>query len=328
LNVKKIATWVVVGGMFAIFAFDIATLLWGNALVRRYLVHRDSLVGANAIHILDTGNSDCLLLESDGRFALIDSGWGSENPNPKGLRPGCEDRVLDYLKAHAADEHGAVTLDFILPTHYHYDHAGGFARILADPAIHVKTVYLRELRPVNQRGYELENWDIPLVRRRILEAARARSFPVEEALPATPFALGGMTLRFLNLDSYDDPALSGENDNSIVTLVTVGRSRALLMGDVMAHNGLEKKIAAQVGAPVDLLKLGHHGYSLSSSLPFLRALRPKLAVSTSGLGQVYPNVRWNLTFFGCALFSGAHENGLAVTFLPDGELKLTGNLHP
>ena len=342
---KKIATWIVVGGMLGIFLFDIATMLLGSALEKRYPITDEPFAGHSGatgptaggeascppqaqarIHFLDTGNSDCILLESDGHFALIDSGWGSGNPNPRARQPGCEQRVLAYLKRVAADENGVVTLDFILPTHYHYDHAGGFPLILADPAVRVNTVYLRELRTGNQKPYEVERWQIGEIRRRIEEAALARGFTLEADLPGQPFALGGMTLQFLNLDSYEDPRCNGENDNSVVTLVRFGQARALLMGDITASRGLEKKFAAL--GRVDLLKLGHHGYSMSTSVPFLREIRPKAAVATNGLGQVYPNVRWNLTLFArCPLFSGAHENGLIVSLFSDGELKLTGNLH-
>jgi len=334
---KKIAAWLVVGGMLGIFLFDIVTVLLGNALEKRYPVTDEPFTGNSGaagppqaqarIHFLNTGNSDCILLESGGHFALVDSGWGSDNPDPRARRPGYEEQVLDYLKRVAADENGIVTLDFILPSHYHYDHAGGFPGILADPAVRVRTVYLRELRTGNQKAYELERWGIEENRRRILEAARARGFPVEEHLPAEPFALGAMTLRLFNLDSYEDPRCQGENDNSVAVLVTVGKARALLTGDITASHGLEKKIAALVGH-VDLLKLPHHGYSLSSSAAFLRALRPKVAVVTNGIGQVYPNVRWNLTLFArCPLVSTVRENGVIATLSPDGTLKLTGNLH-
>jgi competence protein ComEC len=234
---------------------------------------------------------------------------------------------LEYLKRVAADENGVVTLDFILPTHYHYDHAGGFPLLLADPAVRVEMVYLRALRTGNQKDYEVERWQIGEIRRRIAAAALARGFALEEDLPAQPFTLGGMTLQFFNLDSYDDPRCKGENDNSVVTLVAFGEARALLMGDITASRGLEKELGSLVGR-ADLLKLSHHGYSMSTTIPFLRAVRPKVAVVTNGLGQVYPNVRWNLTLFArCPLVSGAHENGLIVSLFSDGELKLTGNLH-
>ena len=328
---RKIITWAVVGGMAAIFLFDIVSVLLSGAWEKRFpltdpasieMPSGDGVV-AGRIHFLNTDNSDCVLLESRGHFALVDSGWGSDNPNENSRRPGYERRVLDYLGRCAAAD-GKITLDFVLPTHYHYDHAGGFPAILSDPDIDAGTVYLREMRG-EPRQYELESWGIEENRRRILEAANARGFQVQTILPDKPFQLGDMTVRLLNLE--EGPKARGENDNSIVVLIECAGKKALLCGDVTAMYGLEKEIGRQAG-PVDILKLGHHGYSMSTTLSFLRLVRPQLAVVTNGIGQVYPNVRWNLAVFTrVPLFSSVRENGLAVTISTKGNIWVTGNLH-
>jgi len=330
---RVIITWVVVGGMIAIFLFDGLSVLLSGAWEKRFPLTDFALIEgdvAGRIHFLNTDNSDCILLESRGHFALIDSGWGSDNPNENSRNPGYERRVLDYLQHTAAGScgdspvDGKAVLDFVLPTHYHYDHAGGFPGILSDPAIDVGTVYLPEMR-VGPRQYELESWGIEENRQRILEAAEARGFPVETYLPDKPFPLGDMTIQLLNREA--GPKGKGENDNSIVVLIECAGKKALLCGDITATYGLEKEIGRQAG-PVDIVKLGHHGYSMSTSLPFLRATRPQLAVVTNGIGQVYPNVRWNLAVFArVPLYSGVRENGLAVTISGNGKIWVTGNLH-
>ena len=326
-RIKKIATIIVVGGMVLIFLFDIAVNFRAARLEKRFpLEEAFDFIGdgGSRIHFLDTGNSDCILLESRGRFALIDSGWGSENPVEASRRPGYEQRVLAYLKRVAAKD-GAVTLDFVLPTHYHYDHAGGFPGILADPAVTVKNVFLRPLNRANHLYYE-RNWDLAATRARMEETAKARGFPITEELPEE-LTLGDMALRLLNLDSYENPRLKGENDNSVVALVTVHGRTALLTGDITALSGLEGQIARQVkditGAGVDLLKLPHHGYAMSSSARFLRALRPPLVIVTNDLGKIYPNVKWNLALVSrSTTISCVHEKGVVVTFLSDGRLYL------
>jgi len=342
-RIKKIATIIVVGGMALIFLFDIAVNIWAGHLEKRFPLLPASFDfigdGGNRIHFLNTGNSDCVLLESRGRFALVDSGWGSENPIEASRRPGYEQRVLDYLgrvasDAASVDATGQVTLDFILPTHYHYDHAGGFPAILEDPAITVKEVFLRPLDQTHRRYFE-RNWDIPVIRQRIEDAAAARGFPIAEELPDKPFQLGDMTVQFFNLDSCENPRLKGENDNSVVTLISLPTGRtALLTGDISASTGLERQIARQLKETqgddftLDLLKIPHHGYTMSSSAAFLRALRPKLAVATNDLGKIYPNVKWNLALVSCTTtISSAHENGVIVTFAADGNISLRNELH-
>ena len=60
----------------------------------------------------------------------------------------------------------------------------------------------------------------------------------------------------------------------------------------------------------------------------LRATRPKLAIVTNGIGQVYPDVRWKLTLISrTPIFSTVHENGVIVTLSVDGNINLTRNLH-
>jgi beta-lactamase superfamily II metal-dependent hydrolase len=331
-RVKKLATAVVVGGLIAIFLLDILTVLLCNRYEKRFPIPAEDFsfagTGAgNRVHFLNTDNSDCILLESNGRFALIDSGWGSNNPNPKSSRKGYEARILEYIKRVAADESGRVTLEFAQITHLHFDHAGGFPLILADEAITVKTVYMRTLPEAQQFAHEVESWDVDEIRRRILDVAARRGFPVEGNPPAQPFAFGAMTLQFLNVAQQPGALLRGENDNSIVTLVALGGTRGLLTADITNLHGLERRIATQVGQ-VDFIKLAHHGYAGSNSAAMLRRLKPKLGIVTNGLGQIYPNVKWNLTMVSrTALASTVRENGLILHLEPGGKLRLTGDLH-
>ena len=320
---KVIATYIVVGGMVLIFLFDITAVLLRNQLERRFPVAAEMFEGqgeAARFHFLNVSNGDAILLESEGRFALIDAGWGSDNPIEAVRRPGYEERILAYLRRVAADEEGVIHLEFVLPTHFHYDHAGGFPGILSDPDVRVGRVYLQP-RPEEGRA----NWYVPILRQRIKDVALERGFAVVEHLPDEPFDFGAMTLRFFNTEYC---VRSNENDNSIVVLAEHGDFRALLAGDIFAFRGMERAIARQVGGPVDLLKLPHHGYTLSSSAYFLRTLRPALAIVTNHAGRVYPNVMWNLTFVSRTPYlSTVQENGIIVTVGPNSQMTVTGDLH-
>ena len=76
---KKIATWIIVPLMLLIFILDIVTLVLCNRYAARYTIMPESFDGtySDRIHFLNTENSDAILLESDGHFALIDAGEGS-----------------------------------------------------------------------------------------------------------------------------------------------------------------------------------------------------------------------------------------------------------
>ena len=82
---KKIATWIIVPLMLFIFLWDIFTVILGNINDKRVTVTPETFDGSytDRIHFLNTGNSDAILIESAGHFALIDAGEGSHNPRRK-----------------------------------------------------------------------------------------------------------------------------------------------------------------------------------------------------------------------------------------------------
>ena len=104
------------------------------------------------IHILPFAGTDAIVLESNGRFGIVDSGEDSDYPDGSDprypLRPGIvkgsgvEDAVVAYLKNLGVN---SGNLEFYLGTHPHSDHIGS-----AD-------VIIREFRP--QRVYLAEYQD-------------------------------------------------------------------------------------------------------------------------------------------------------------------------
>ncbi|WP_444243937.1 MBL fold metallo-hydrolase, partial [Eubacterium sp.] len=100
---------------------------------------------SNAIHFLNTGAGDCIILESNNHFAMIDCAEDTEYPadKPHLKAKGYENEILDYLLKNCADENGKVNLDFVLGTHAHSDHIGGFDTIISDARINVGKAYLK-----------------------------------------------------------------------------------------------------------------------------------------------------------------------------------------
>ena len=54
---------------------------------------------SNAIHFLNTGAGDCIILESNNHFAMIDCAEDTEYPadKPHLKAKGYENEILDYL---------------------------------------------------------------------------------------------------------------------------------------------------------------------------------------------------------------------------------------
>ena len=327
---KKIITWIVVPLMMAIFLLDIATVIIGNVYCRRYPVTAepfDYKSGDDRIHFLNTANSDSILLESNGKFALIDAGEGNNNPRRKTEYKGYEQEVIDYVKKVCKNENGEVYLDFILGTHCHYDHVGSFHSLISDAEIGIGKAYFKEFRPEIAKDYELESWKIDEIYNQIIEDLDSRNIEVISELSGEPFEFGDFTVQFYNTVTPDELAGEGENASSVGVKITKGEKSAFLAADITASTGLEDILAESIG-DIDLLKIGHHGYFGSSSKSFLKTLLPEIAIVTNYLGKVYPNVKWNLTMSAKVPFYATYDNnGIIATFADSGEILLTNNIH-
>lgn len=326
---KKIATWIIVPLMAAIFILDIATVVIGNNYCRRYTFTEelfDYSYGDDRIHFLNTANSDSILLESNGMFALVDAGEGDNNPRRKTEYKGYESEVIEYIKKVCKTENG-IYLDFILGTHCHYDHIGSFESLISDPDILIGKAYFKEFNPETAKEYEVERWKIGETYNEIIDALNRRSVPVISDLSEEPFAFGDFTLQFFNTVTPESLAGKGENASSIGVKITKGGKTAFLASDITKSTGLEELLADEIGE-VDVLKIGHHGYFGSSSSDFLEKLSPEVAIVTNQLGKVYPNVKWNLTMKAKVPFYATYDNnGIIATFADDGEIKFTNDIH-
>lgn len=326
---RVIATWLVTGIMLSVFILDIVTLVIDNRYVSEVPISDETFTystGNDRIHFLNTANSDCILLESNGRFAMVDSGEGNENPRRKTAYKGYRDEVINYLKKTASDENGKVKLDFIVATHMHYDHAGNFTEIINRPDIEIGCAYIKEYDVSSVSELEKEDWGNEQMYEDIIEALKKKNIPIISDIPNTDFNFGDFTLKFFNTVTPEDLKGNGENANSLGLKITKGEKSAFLAADFTASTGLEDRYAEEIG-DIDLLKIGHHGYYGSSSASFLRVLKPETAICTNQIGKIYPNVKWNLTMVAkVPVFSTAHRNGIIATFTDENEIVLTQNI--
>jgi competence protein ComEC len=215
------------------------------------------------LHVLDVGQGDAVALRTDrGRWVLFDAGRGGRRGDD-GSRI-----VLPYVRRRGGD-----VAAFVL-SHPHADHAGGAATIV------------RALRPV-------EFWDAAFAGtsatyRESLMAARLAGVPWRRVHPGDTLRADGVRVRFLAPDSAWTAALTDPNLASTVALVEYGAVRFLLVGDAeepeeawLLRRWPPEALAA------DVLKVGHHGSATSSSPPFLRAVRPRLALVSVGAANDY-----------------------------------------
>jgi choline binding protein E len=271
------------------------------------------------IHFLNTGHSDCIILESYGKIAMIDSAEDTDFPKDKphlNLK-GYEDIVVKYLLDNFSDENGNVNIEFVLGTHCHSDHIGGFDTVINHPNIFVKTAYLKPYNEQNICRFERVRWDNTEVYNQMLDAIKKNDVELVEEFDEIKTVLGDFNIEFFNGKNRERKIKFGENVNSVGTLVTIGKSRAFLAGDINYKAGDEKRIADKIGN-VDLLKVGHHGYLYSTSFYFVKKLMPKIAIFCNEMKGVYPDVKYKLKNISHSkLYATVDSNGIIACF--DGE---------
>ena len=218
--------------------------------------------GSLHVTVLDVGQGDAILVEApSGAVMLVDGG-----PDPElTLR-----RLGANLPFHARG------IDLLVLSHPHQDHVAGLVDVLDRFRV----------RAVLHAGIGFEN---PAYDRLLAEAAVAL-VPVLEARAGQSLALDartGLEILYPTEAEASAPLPEGDiNNGSLVVVVRHGGFAALLTGDAEAP--VEAALTAREAlAPVDLLKVGHHG-SVSSTTPaLLGATRPSLAVISSGEGNEY-----------------------------------------
>ncbi len=281
------------------------------------------------IHFLSTASSDAILIESDGKFALVDAGEDTDNPRGfVGLElKGFEDEVVAYLKKNAADENGKVKLNFVLGTHSHSDHIGGFDTVISDPDIEVGRAYLKEYDSSKIKEHEVENWDNQEVYDQMVNALKAKSVPIISQPESTPFTLGSFTITLFNtVDEASDEKL-GENDQSFGVLIEKNGTRVFLSGDIDNLTGDEDRLAPEIG-DIDLLKVGHHGYYYSTTSNWIKTLSPEYCVVTNKKNGADVRILWRIErIANSTILTTGNENGIIADVGDNGQIQFYNSIY-
>ena len=207
------------------------------------------------VHYIDVGQADCILLETEGQFVLIDGG----NRDDSQL-------VVSYLQQEGVEELAAVVC-----THAHEDHVGGLPAVLA--------VYPTAVVYAPTRTYSSKIFDD------FVYYTDQQGLEITIPNPGDSFLLGQAKLTVLGpVKSYAET-----NDTSIVLLVEFLETRFLFTGDMEtpAENDMLDYWGDRVDWDVDVLKVGHHGSTTSSGYRFVYETDPEYAVVSVGADNSY-----------------------------------------
>ena len=214
-----------------------------------------SLDGNLSVHFIDVGQGDStLIISPQGDAMLIDAG-----------NNGVGDDVIAYMK-----KQGVEKLEVLVGTHPDADHIGGLDTVIYE--YDVESFYMPRKSHTTKTFKD------------VLLAAKQKGLKIKEAKIGEAFMLGEeIKCEILN------PVKEYGSDNNLwsaVVRIEYGKMSFLFMGDAEVEN--ESDIL-ECGAYVDsdVMKLGHHGSSTSSSKRFIEAVSPDAAVVSCKMENSY-----------------------------------------
>lgn len=229
-------------------------IIWFDSAYARDMDHIANPANySDRIHFIkQSSNADAILLESNGRFAMVDTGLESDASN-----------VLSYLNSL-----GVTKLEFVLITHAHTDHMGGLPYLIDN--IPISKLFYKEY-DVNKGGGSLS------LINRVEQGASAKGINiiyVDKFSESTAILLGDMQIYLYNVpqNTYNTVHTfrTGEvqsavnaNSNSILELIKINGFRVFLTGDLYdeEHNiSYFTELSTKSDFKnLDLLKMPHHG---------------------------------------------------------------------
>ncbi|MDO5335614.1 MAG: DNA internalization-related competence protein ComEC/Rec2 [Coriobacteriia bacterium] len=216
-----------------------------------------ALRSGDRLVMLDVGQGDSFLFESQGKTFLVDTG-----------------RYDSRLLAGLASE-GVNHLDGVLITHCDDDHYGSLEALLG--VVDVDRVF------VAKGSGELDNGKALEIR---TMAWRLSGELPEELAVGSHFGLGSFSFWVVSPKQVDD----GGNQDSLVVMAQVQKGGKewliLLTGDAESET-LESVAREGLLCDIDILKVPHHGSRVAVSEELLDVIRPEVSLVSVGEGNRY-----------------------------------------
>ena len=194
-----------------------------------------------------------------------------------------------------ADAH-VTQIDYAISTHYHVDHVGGLQALAERVPIghfidHGPSVETREQVAGFQEMYAglvakakhtvVKAGDVVPVAgldwRIVTAAGRGLTRPLPGVRSAPNAACAGFTPT-IQASTWSTP----DDDQSVGSVVTLGKFRAIDLGDLLWDHAMALTCPNNLVGTVDLYMVTGHGAEVCSAPPFLRAIRPRVAIMQNG----------------------------------------------
>lgn len=201
------------------------------------------------IDFIDVGQADSILVRNQDKVMIIDAGTNEAG-----------ETVVNYLK-----NLGITKIDYLIGTHPHEDHIGGLDDVINN--FDIGQIYMPKIETTTKTFED------------VLDAIENKNLTITAPNKGDKIELGQAVGEFMT-----EPILDKDNLNvsSLVLRLEFGNTSYLFMGDAEEEN--EETIH---WPKTDVLKVGHHGSSTSSSESFLEQVQPQYAVIMAGKDNSY-----------------------------------------
>lgn len=200
------------------------------------------------VYYFDVGQADSILIVNNNQTMLIDAGNNDDG-----------ELIVNNIK-----KLGISKLDYVIGTHPHEDHIGGLDNVI--DAFDIGTIYMPKVQ-TNTKTFE-----------DVLDSISNKGLTVTAPKVGDKFQVGNANCEVMSIGEDS----SNLNSTSIVIRMEYNNKSYLFMGDAEQVNE-----AAREWSETDILKVGHHGSSTSSSQKFLNQVKPKIAIIQLGQGNKY-----------------------------------------
>jgi beta-lactamase superfamily II metal-dependent hydrolase len=260
----------------------LAILLSGLVLLGSLVVAQGRAGNGLSVYLVDVeGGNATLFVTPSGESLLIDTGNGGAAAT----------RDVDRIMA-AVKDSGISQIDHLITTHYHGDHFGGMAELASRLAIRnfidhgpnvqpnpntdaflgktYPELYAKGRHTVVKPGDRIPMMNLDV--RVLTSAGEAIKTPVAGA--GAPNPLCGSFKR-QDVDKT-------ENAQSVGSLITFGRFRALHLGDLTVNKEFDLMCPNNRVGAVDLFVVSHHGQPVSNAHVLVHAIRSRVAIMNNG----------------------------------------------
>lgn len=207
------------------------------------------------VHFIDVGQGDAILVEGPSGNMLIDAGPREE-----------KDKLFKYLKSNNIHK-----IDYIISTHPHEDHIGNMAEVIK--SFDFKEFYAPKVVH-NSPTFE-----------KMVEALVLKDKKINVLKPDCTTPNLGEKVNIQVFSPIKDQYENLNNYSPIIKL-TYGNTSFLFTGD--AEKEIEDALVKNnSNIKSDVLKIGHHGSTTSTSSNFLDIVSPSIAVISVGVNNSY-----------------------------------------